>query len=297
MSGQSKKKRADEVFERLDKLTRSQVVGAAREFRHAGLTTEVGRCYFHTGARNFQSIELVASNTSNHPSFHLTISWHIAIAPGKSDLLVVVTGTGEKGEENQSVSGFRPLTNVEGQALLPLMRQPYTGISLFDAPRILGRCLEDSLKPKGLDSHSNRAMRRALNSAYQATLMPASSAAETAALPHYKIAIPVLISPTDLFEANLAEDGVESDDSCFVAVEIGDNTQRINQPLLDIISPSFLGTYAKMAAETTERLPQLIDQHLSGEKAEPPPTLEAWDLRPGRGKKSQIDAWEEFREL
>jgi len=295
MSGKDSKKRAHEVFERLNKLSRSPIVVAAREFRLAGLSAEAGSCYFHAGLRDFRNIELVVSNTTEHSGYCLTISWHVALAPGKSDLLVVVTGTGERSDE--SVGGFRPLTNIEGQALLPLMRQPYTGISLLDAPRILGRCLEDALQPNGIDSGNHQALRRTLNSAYQATLQPTALATSDSQLRHFKIAVPLLIAPADLFEVNLGNDGVDSDDSCFMGLQIVDSANRVNHPIVDIINPDFLGTYAKMAAETADRLPQLIDQHLANDTTAPALASEIQELRPRLGKQSQIDAWEKFRNL
>ena len=296
MSGKDSKKRTHEVFERLNKLSRSPVMLAVREFRRAGLKTEAGSCYFHAGLRDFQSIELVASSNSERSNYLLTISWHIALAPGKSDLLVVITETGEQSVEHEALGGFRPLANIEGQTLLPLMRQPYTGISLLDAPRILGCCLEDALQKKGISSRNHQALQRSLSSAYQATLQPITLPGNNQ-LPHFKIAIPLLISPTDLFEAKLGNDGVESDDSSFMGIQIADSAHRVNQPVVDIINPDFLETYAKMAAEAADRLPQLIDQHLSDDTPPPATVRTKLDLRSRLGKQCQVDAWEKFRNL
>ena len=219
------------------------------------------------------------------------------MAPGESELLVVVTGTGEQRDKSRSVEGFRPLTNIEGQALLPLMRQPYTGISLLDAPRILGCCLEDALQQKGVDSGNYQALLRSLNSAYQATLQPTALSENSNQLPHFKIAVPLLISPTDLFEASLGNEGVESDDSCFLGIQIADSASRVNQPIVDIVNPDFLSTYAKMAAETADRLPQLVDQLLCEVNVAPTDVSDPLELEPKIGKQSQIDAWEKFRNL
>ena len=73
MSGKDSKKRAHEVFERLNKLGRSPIVVAAREFELAGLIAETGSCYFHAGLRDFRSIELVVSKTTRRKEFLFTI--------------------------------------------------------------------------------------------------------------------------------------------------------------------------------------------------------------------------------
>ena len=300
MSGKEAKNRAQVVRKRLDKLSRAPVVAAAREFRLAGLTTAVGCCYFHAGLRDFRTIELVANSTIEQKDYRLTISWHVAWAHDKSDLLVVITGTGEKGDSNETIDGLSPLTNIEGQALLPLLHQHFTGISLLDAPRILGCCLEDGLQAKGINSRNYQALQRTLSSAYQAT-QPVAPQHGTGQLRHFKIAIPLLISPTDLYEANCSDQGVKADDCCFMGIRIADNTGRVNQPVVDIINPDFLATYAKMAAETAERLPQLIDQHLSDDPpirtADSVNVRDSLELEPRLGKQSQLDAWEKFRNL
>ena len=296
MTGKDRNRSAHELVERLNKLSRSTIVAASREFRLAGLTAQAGCCYFHAGQRDFRSIELVASSSTKRNGYWFTISWHVAVAPGEANSLLVVTGTGEQNNASQSLSGFRPLSNAQGRKLLPLMRQPYTGITLLDAPRILGRCLEDALLPEGLESPNHQALQRTLNSAYQATLQ-ATADADNSPLQHFKIAVPLLISPADLYAVKLGDNGVESDDSSFMGLQITDNTERINQPIVDIINPEFIATYAKMAAETAAKLPDLIDQFLSNEPASTVTTADNPNPGPRFGKQSQIDAWEAFRNL
>ena len=74
MTGEDNKKRVHEVFKRLNKLNRSQIVFAAREFRLAGLRADAGSCYFHAGQRDFRNIELVVSSTTERSNYLLTIS-------------------------------------------------------------------------------------------------------------------------------------------------------------------------------------------------------------------------------
>jgi len=291
MSGKDSTKRAHEVFERLQQLGQSQTVSVAQAFHGAGFSVQVGRCYLHSGQRDFKTIELIASHTTECDQYLLSVSWHVAIASGESDLLVVITGTSN--DAGDTVAGFRPLANLQGQALLPLLRQTYTGIGLLDAPRIMGHCLEDALQPDAIGSHNQQALMRALNSAYQTSIEPPARSGNLP--PHYKIAAPLLVSSRDLYEANLGSDGVESDDSCFLGLEVGVNQSHDNQLVVDIINPDFVPTYTRMAAELAEQLPRLIDQHQ-------PPAAPAQDptdagFPPPLRPQSQIDAWERFRDL
>jgi len=258
----------------LDEAAESVVARAARAFRAAGFTVQLGTVFDAPGGPAGM-IELIARTRHRSRSWTIEASWHVAFAPGRDGLLVVLEEAGAAGR----TVGFRPLANARFDALLSRMDGRYTSIGLFDAPRIRANALLEAVTGAGVNGPDHRALGRSLASAGHA-LRP-SVEPFVPPRPEFRFACPLLITDAVLYEATADRSAAHPAETCYVTIEPTlDGTRSV-----EIVGGGFIETYARMAGEAITQLPRVI--------RDSPAVVN----EPSARGATQVDAWERFRSL
>lgn len=276
-NNEPKNERDQRVSEMLDLAANSSVAIAARSFREAGFEVELGRIYTES-EQPHRGIELIARTRRRTRSWTLEASWHVAHAPGNDGVLVVLNETSE--DQEDKTAGFQPLANDLFDRLLHKAKGRYTGIGLLDAPKVRADGLLEVLGVRGVGGKDYQAMVRALDSSLHALHPSVDFIVDPR--PTFRFAVPLLVTEAEMYEACATVRTAKMTETCYIALE----HQHRGTRSVDVVGLEFIGTYIRMAAEAVDALPRLIGEQLDHIEQEP-----------RRRSATQIDAWEQFRNL